>query len=141
VRAFDDPSSKGQPAFSMAGFGVIGGTDISCSKDEAKPRMKKRDHHKIVFELANETDLDLRFPKDADDAIWVGHDDRTCPKGPCANPEIKPQSVSPDGECLTVFNLNGRAARYKFSLVFEDEKTGQNHIFDPIWVNKNGGVE
>lgn len=132
--------SKGQPQFSMAGFGVQK-DEIECSKDSARPKMKKRDPHKVVFELVNESSYDLRFPNDPDDAIWVGADDTQCPNSKCANPEIKPKSVSPDRECLTVLNLNSRAKRFKFSLVFEDAASGKRHLFDPIWVNKNGGVE
>ena len=137
VKAVD---GKGQPQFSMAGFGVTG-TDIHCSKSDARPKMKKSARHHITFELANESSLDLRFPKSADEAIWVAADDKHCPQSKCSNPEIEPKSVSHDGECLTVENLNNCEGRLKFSLVFEDSKSGERHIFDPIWINKNGGLE
>ena len=139
VHAFDDSANKGQPGFRLSGFGVDRNA-VSCSKDEARPKMKKNDRHKVVFELANESSFDLRFPKAAADAIWVAADDQQCPSSPCSNPEIEPKSVSQDGECLTVFNLNSCPDRLKFSLVFEDGATGQRHIFDPIWINKNGGL-
>jgi len=140
VHAFDDEDSNGGVSFSMSGFDVHGG-EIKCSKDDRQPKMHKKDHHKVVFELANRSSRSLRFPHDASAAIWVGADDQHCPSSPCSNPEIKPQNVSPDRESLTVFNLNSREARFKFSLVFEDAERGERYVYDPIWANKNGGMD
>lgn len=139
VHAVDDRDAPDGIRFQLSGFGVTD-DEVKCSKDECRPKMKKSEQHKVVFELANLSSRDLRFPSDATDAIWVGHDDQLCPDTPRHNPEIKPQKVSEDGERLTVHNANSREARFKFSLVLHDEN-GRRYIYDPIWANRNGGVD
>jgi hypothetical protein len=143
VFAKDDPAKPGGIKFSMSGLGVSGDS-IKCTKDDAKHSMKKTDVHKIVFELVNDSSVDLRFA-DQDDAMWVGPkgDLGACPPvGSKLEHVAKVKEVFDDGQRLKVHNYNREAdkGQYKFALNFVESGNAANtHCYDPIWDNTNGG--
>ena len=143
VHAFDDDDEPAGIGFGMSGYGVSQG-EIRCRKDNPKQKMKKSDHHTIVFELANRSSVDLKFRSNPDDAMWVAPDDQTCPNTPQHQKQVVLGThVSPDGEQLTVKNHNKESKRYKFALNFEGMFDGQKKVcqYDPIWANNNGGED
>ena len=139
VHAFDDENAATGVGFSMSGYGVRG-EEIKCSKDKARGNgMGKDDEHKITFELADHTDLELRFPA-KQDAMWVSPNDVDCPDCPVhQNDVVTATDTSDDGEQLDVINKNKEKKRYKFALNFID-KDGKTHQYDPVWNNQNGGM-
>ena len=141
VHAFDKDGEPHGIGFGMSGFGVKQ-DEIRCKKDNARQRMKQSDPHTIVFELANRSKLDLRFPQNPDDAMWVAPDDQTCPDNAQHQKQVVfATNVSADGEQLTVKNHNRDKKRFKFALNFHVTKDGQTKRipFDPVWDNQNGG--
>lgn len=142
VHAFDDDDKPGGIDFGMSGYGVRK-DEIYCRKDHPRHPMKKSDEHTIIFELANRSSVDLRFRKNADDAMWVSADDQTCPNSACHQKGVVfATHVSQDGEQLTVKNKNKDKESFKFALNFDAVIDGQKKIiqFDPIWANQNGGM-
>ena len=142
VHAYDDDDEDCGVGFGMSGYGVRQ-NEIHCKKDNPKHRMKKSDPHTIIFELANRSSRDLRFPKDPDDAMWVAADDQSCPEDPCHQKQVVfGVNVSSDGEQLTVKNHNKDKKRFAFTLNFHETKDGKTVRvpFDPIWANNNGGL-
>ena len=141
VHAFDKASEPAGIGFGMSGYGVQQ-DEIRCKKDVDRHPMKQSDAHLIVFELANRSKVDLRFPDNPDDAMWVAPDDQTCPNHAMHQKQVVfATNVSDDGEQLTVKNNNRHKQRLKFALNFEGVFNGQKKIcqFDPIWENQNGG--
>ena len=146
VHAFDDKDEDHDIGFSMSGYGVHK-DEITCdkAKDKTKPKMKKSDAHRIVFELANRSSKNLRFPDNAKDAMWVSDDDQDCPKSAKHQDNIvKAIDVLDDGERLEVKNFNKVEGRHKFALIFidaDDTSVPKKGIpYDPIWANQNGGA-
>ena len=141
VHISDDDEGENGLRFGMSGYGVDK-EEIKCGKDGSG--MKKKDPHKITFEINNRSSKEWLFPTNAQNAMWVGSDSSTCPKTPPPeHPEFpsNDRKVSPDREQLEVKNLNSCAGRYKFSLNFVDaaDAAGKLHQYDPIWTNQNGG--
>ena len=138
VHAYDDNSEPNDVGFSMSGYGVRN-NEIKCAKDKARGGMPKERAHEVVFELADRTDLELRFVDDLANAMWVSDNDTDCPHVAAhQNTVVRATEVSQDGERLTVENFNPVRKRYKFALNFVD-KDGTIVSFDPIWENQNGG--
>lgn len=144
VHIFDDENGENGLGFGLSGYGVRN-QEIRCSKDDARPPMKKNQAHNVVFEINNRSSRDLVFPTDPARAMWVGSDATTCPKAtPPAHSDfpVKGRSVSDDREQLTIENNNSSKADYKFSLNFvEAGNAAESPLipYDPIWTNQNGG--
>lgn len=143
VRAADDQAKPGEVQFSMAGFGVSGDR-IICKKDDPNHPMKDQDHHKIIFELVDESTFGLRF-EDENNVMWVGPKGQLngCPaSGSKQDNVVKAKHVSSDGEQLTVHNFNKKVdeGEYKFALNFVDANN-KTHCYDPIWDERNGGFQ
>lgn len=139
VHAFEDENADGGVGFSMSGYGVRNG-EIKCSKDKARGNgMGQNDSHDVTFELADHTELELRFPDDPADAMWVSPNDSDCPKTAVHQDSvICATNVLDDGERLQVTNTNKEKKRYKFALNFLT-KDGETKQYDPVWNNQNGG--
>lgn len=139
VHAFNDDNAHKGIGFRMSGLGVDR-EDIRCDKDGTRPPMHKTDPHHVTFELANRSNVELRFPARASDAMWVSDNDRDCPESAVCHRDFRPLTVSPDGETLKVQNLNSVKKRYKFALNFIDaDNPTEVYSYDPIWDNNNGG--
>ncbi|MEO6581373.1 MAG: hypothetical protein ABIN68_01025 [Sphingomicrobium sp.] len=95
--------------------------------------------HEMMFNLIDDTDLDLLFLSDATDAIWVQPD--TCPAGKCNNGgQITPVSVENGGKQLRVTNANtGDPVDLHYALNFNGKPstTGPPYSHDPVI--RNGG--
>lgn len=104
--------------------------------------MKKGDHHEVVFTLDDRTGLGLEFASDPNMAMWVkrGRLGMTphCPRKPARHDHIPPQRVSCSK--LEVHNRNPIKSKYKFALNFVREGSSRLISYDPIWENRNGGV-
>lgn len=135
VHAFKN--NEGELDYSMSGYGVTD-HEIKCTKD-GREKMHKNESHLITFELADRTDLGLKF-MDKPNCMWVSDDNRTCPDRTPTNPhsQIQCLSVDPDGDRIQVKNLNSAVQQFKFALNFVD-KNGNPHQYDPVWTNGNGG--
>lgn len=105
--------------------------------------MRKGDHHEVVFTLDDRTGLGLRFASDPNMAMWVkrGWLGMTphCPRSPKSHRHIPPHRVAPTE--LEVHNLNPIRSKYKFALNFVREGNPRLISYDPIWENRNGGVD
>jgi len=106
---------------------------------------KKDDYYVVTFELDDDTNRGLRFPANADDAIWVAlrteaEGKLSCPTRRGTVPNVKPLYVTPSGQELVVFNNNADEESLTFRLNFVDSKEPPNEYkFDPPWENGNGG--
>lgn len=111
------------------------------------------DEYLVEFALDDKTGFDLIFPDDVSDALWVSDSvpegNPKCPQSPNYNSAFKAQSVGPKGnpKKLTVLNTNCKVENFAFSLRViprgKDQSKPANFLppYDPIVVNKNGGVQ
>ncbi len=92
--------------------------------------------HEMMFNLNDQTDLDLHFLNDPDDALWV--QPNSCPPGKCnKGGQITPIGVEDERQQLRVTNANsGAAVDLHYALNF-DGKASKTYSHDPII--KNGG--
>ena len=98
----------------------------------------------VNFEMVDDGGTGLQFPADASQALWVHP--VTCKKDPCPPDGAKwsgfqPLRVLAGGKTLQVFNPNGTAEMFKFSLNFFDPAKPSDPLqpWDPIGSNRNGG--
>ena len=110
------------------------------------------DEYLITFEIDDKTGLDLIYPTNLDDAMWVSagvqNGDPVCPElTACYNDVFKAVSVAPTGnpKKLTVRNKNNLCENIAFALRYipkgKNQKDPRNFvIYDPISENKNGGT-
>lgn len=104
---------------------------------------KKDDYFVVTFKLDDDTERGLRFPADANDAIWVtvrseADGKASCPTARGSVPNIQPLYVTPSGQELVVFNKNADEESLTFRLNFVDAQ-GNAEKYDPPWENGNGG--
>ena len=95
--------------------------------------------HEMMFNLSDDTDLDLLFLSDPNDAIWV--QPNSCPQGKCnSGGQVTPVSVEDGGKQLRATNANcDDPVDLHYALNFNGKasKDGPPYSHDPII--KNGG--
>ncbi|MEO7364839.1 MAG: hypothetical protein ABIW03_00800 [Sphingomicrobium sp.] len=135
--------SNGKITFEMLEKGKKTGT-LTFDKD--KDKMKKKDNYDIHFDLVNQDGLNLEFLQDSQNVqnvMWVAKGTATappaCPPSQTSDPEFTVTSVT--ASTLDVTNTDQDQCMYKFALNFIDTGNGNKaEQFDPIYDNKNGGI-
>ena len=112
--------------------------------DETLYFPKSSDNYDIHFELYDSTNLDLRFPFAAADAIWVGNicppDGKDPGQGGSSSPDIQPFWVGPiKKNDLYIYNYNVYEDELTFVLRFWSKKCKKWVPYDPVIENKGGG--
>ena len=90
----------------------------------------------IHFQLRDDSGRQLKFFKEARDAMWAStvH----CPSAPGGGGQIEFPEAKSGGNSLKVDNLNSAECDVHYALRFED-KDGKPEIYDPVIRNKGGG--
>jgi hypothetical protein len=143
VHIWDDKTKPGGVDYDLSGYGAKN-HEIKCSKQDPKCGMKPGVPHKVTFEIANRSSVDLCFPTDPARAMWVAADGAPCPKQACHQKGVvEATAVSSDGEQLMVENMDDVKGRYAFALNFivrGDPDQSPLYSYDPIWNNQNGST-
>ncbi|HEV2746918.1 MAG TPA: hypothetical protein VGW34_06430 [Allosphingosinicella sp.] len=103
------------------------------------------DHYRVSFFLRDRTGngsqgLQLRFPDEPRDAIWIG---TRCPPsdpgpGGSGSPDIQPLEIDTAKKKLTIDNFNRDQATLAYMLRFRTRE-GASVPYDPIIENGGGG--
>jgi hypothetical protein len=133
------------PPFEIVSNGRVLDLSVPIRFNKDRDRMRKVDHYRIRFDIANFGNSRYRFVPDKDDVFWV-QEGTTCPhsRGNGLPGVIWVDEVDKDGEWIDVINMNMHQLRFQFTLNFVD-KTIQNPTpadyveLDPGGGNENGG--
>lgn len=128
--------------YSFEMFEKVGGNPIKRTElifDKAADDVYKLGWYKVEFKLVAE-DSDLKFHEDEAEVFWIGVAGKDgCPAPYCQH---HPITATRQGDSkIVVRNPDRQHETLAFALGFQDGDDPAPIRYDPVWGNKNGGVE
>lgn len=96
--------------------------------------------YKVEFKLEAPSGSDLKFHEELDEVFWIGPKDKDC----CPAPYSKHHPITferDNDRKIVVRNPDRHDETLAFALGFQDGDDPTPIRYDPVWGNKNGGVE